>query len=320
LVLKAPVAQAVSAAKTEPDLPVKPSGLLSSISFTPPAPAAPPPATGQPAEPSTPAPAAEQKPDLDWLLGQQVPIVFNPQVARIMGEVKMPQPTPKPTYTLPVQGTIFLDQDTSISSIVLDALPENLRLMGTWYGLIGLLLVTNLIALAIFTFISMPTWLGQQTLSAGVFAQAMGDNFQRAQAWYWLCLLFGLILALVVRGVPEGRRFLGIPNTFWGVAGLLILLLFMVPIYSQQLYPWVAPSLGGGKTIPVQLVADSASAQTLAQLVPMESDAPAKTVKVDLLDENDKAFFLLVPGLSSAQVYAVRIDKDLVKGVLFFLR
>jgi hypothetical protein len=34
-------------------------------------------------------------------------------------------------------------------------------------------------------------------------------------------------------------------------------------------------------------------------------------------DENDKAFFLLVPGPSAGQVYAVRIDKDLVKGVLF---
>ena len=298
LVLKIPVSQSALATKMAADLSVKPGGLVSSALNTPL------PSAGQPQ-----APAAEEK-------SQEVPItvntsLVNPTVAELL------KSTPITPHSMPVQGMIYLDQDTSISSIVLDALPENLRLMGTWYGLLGLLLVTNLIALAIFTFISMPTWLGHQTLSAGVFAQAMWDNFQGAQGWYWLCLLFGLILALVLRGVPESLRLVGIPNAFWGVAALLILLVFMIPLYTQQIYPSVAPSLGGGRTIPVQLVADSASAPTLAQLVPVQPDAPVKTVKVDLLDENDKAFFLLVPGPSAGQVYAVRIDKALVKGVVF---
>lgn len=203
---------------------------------------------------------------------------------------------------------------------LLDLIPVTYRPYLVWLGLLLIFLFTNLVSVIVYTFVSQPAWLLQRDFSIQVLLQAMETNYRSATGWYLACAIFGIILAITVRGIRIGGRLLKIPNYFWSAAGLLIALLWMIPTYAQQIHPNIASAFGGGSTVTVQLVADDKSAPTLAQIVPLESpqtDKATKTIPLKLLDENDKVFILILVDSSSQQERAVRVSKDLVKGVLF---
>jgi hypothetical protein len=151
--------------------------------------------------------------------------------------------------------------------------------------------------------------------------QFISSNLIWYLIWYISCWIIALVFALVL---PWNWQLGNLSRLFWGTTGILLIALLMIPIYAQQIYPQISPAFGGGKPATVELVTDDKSAVTLSQLVPMQpraSDQPATSLPVELLDENDTAYFLLVtesavPPLKP-ETHAVKVEKDLVQGIVY---
>lgn len=226
----------------------------------------------------------------------------------------------RPVLTMAEQSlaseVIDVERDKLLSQWmpILWNVPLPLRPYLAWGLVVGFMLLINGGSLIIFTFLSTLPQL-DPTLIAGAFWQRLWNIFVTAWPWYAVCVLFGLLSYLVIHGVPEGRRLLKIPNRFWVIVGLGLLLIWLVPLYVYQLYPRLSPILGGGKTTTVQLIAYDNADATLARLIPLDPNS-GKTVEVELIDENDKVLFVLVKNPSSQQFDAIRISKDLVAGIV----
>jgi hypothetical protein len=136
-----------------------------------------------------------------------------------------------------------------------------------------------------------------------------------------LCWIFALILAVIASWKWKRTE---VRNLYWAVVGVVLITLVLLPDYALQVYPQISPAFGGGQSATVKLVADDQSVDTLSQLVPMQpslSGQPATSLSVELLDENDAAYFLLVPASVNPQptpaTYAVKVAKDLVQGIVY---
>ncbi len=226
----------------------------------------------------------------------------------------------RPVLVMPKQSraseVIYVDPDKVSSQLIpiLWNVPSTLRPLLAWGAAVALILLINGGSLAIFTFLSTLPQFEPAPISVA-FWQRFWNIFVTAWPWYVVCMLFGALSNLVIQGVPEGWRLLKIPNRFWAIVGLGLLLIWLVPLYVYQLYPRLSPILGGGKTTTVQLIAYDNADATLARLIPLDPNS-GKTVEVELIDENDKVLFVLVKNSSSQQFDAIRISKDLVAGIV----
>jgi hypothetical protein len=136
-----------------------------------------------------------------------------------------------------------------------------------------------------------------------------------------LCWIFALILAVIASWKWKRTE---VRNLYWAVVGVVLITLVLLPDYALQVYPQISPAFGGGQSATVKLVADGQSVDTLSQLVPMQptlSGQPATSLPVELLDENDAAYFLLVPASAVPRLnptaHAVKVEKALVQGIAY---
>ncbi len=151
------------------------------------------------------------------------------------------------------------------------------------------------------------------------FGTMLLETVQREASWFFACAALAFV-AFVFRVVPSSRKIYQIPRPFWAVLGILLVILTLIPAYTQRIYPLIPPTLGGGKPVSVQLVSDSASALVLGELIPVQQTStsePVKSQPVDLLDENESAYFVLVNDSMTNLAHAVRVDKGLVKGMVY---
>jgi hypothetical protein len=126
---------------------------------------------------------------------------------------------------------------------------------------------------------------------------------------------------------------------FWAIVNLIVLFVFYIArvttssspalttsvialgmtitviTFALFVYPLISVRWGGGAPIKVQFTVDSKQVDIINELLQV---APtARTPVVELLDQTDKMYIVLIDGKTCPQKCAVEIDKSLIKGVIY---
>ncbi len=152
-----------------------------------------------------------------------------------------------------------------------------------------------------------------------VAAQIWSQGLLFIVGWHVTTLagMFLLFALLERRSAPDARDRVHAA----GLLALLIAVLFVIGIktYSRVIYPVINPAFGGAQVTDVQLLIDKMKVREAGLLVPLEEGArngeACWTRTLELVDQNEMSYFVLIPDNDGGYSMGRQIDKALVVGL-----